>query len=284
VLLLAARAQVQGAELAIRNFYGVLTVRKVNADKPEWFAYSLSHGRIPHGFQFRSEPQSTLPTSYYGVTSGVGYALAALRETASQQDPKNLRIGVIGLGVGTLASYAKAGDYVRFYEINPDVIRIARDSDYFTYLANCPARLEVIPGDARLSMERELHENSPQKFDLLVLDAFAGDAVPVHLLTKEAFEIYLNELGSGGVIAVHVTNTYLDLRPVLERAAQDMGMDSVFYHSSGDNLVTMYSDWVLLSRGPVLRSPALLAAGERGHHSTKRLWTDDYSDLLQVLR
>lgn len=133
-------------------------------------------------------------------------------------------------------------------------------------------------------MERELRENSPQKFDLLVLDAFAGDAVPVHLLTKEAFQIYLNELGSEGVIAAHVTNTYLDLRPVLERAAQEMGLDSAFYHSSGDNLVTMYSDWVLLSRGSVLRRPEVFSAGERMHYSAKRLWTDDYSDLLQVLR
>ena len=284
VLFLAARAQVQGTELVVRNFYGVLTVRKLNANKPEWLAYSLSHGLIPHGFQFRSQTRSALPTSYYGVTSGVGYALATLRGSSGQQDTKNLRIGAIGLGVGTIASYAKAGDYVRFYEINPDVIRIARDSEYFTYLADCPAQLEIIPGDGRLSLERELRENSSQKFDLLVLDAFAGDAVPVHLLTMEAFQIYLDELGTGGIIAAHVTNTYLDLRPVLERVAQEMGLDSIFIHSGGDNLVTMYSDWVLLSRGPALRRPDVLPSEEWEHQSAKRLWTDDYSDLLQALR
>jgi hypothetical protein len=282
VFFLAARAQVQGTERVMRNFYGVLTVRKINANKPEWLAYSLSHGRIPHGFQFRSQPYSTLPTSYYGLTSGVGYAVTALREEKLNQ--KNLRIGVIGLGVGTLASYARAGDYVRFYEINPDVIRLARDNDYFTYLENCPAKLEIIPGDGRLSMERELRDNSFQKFDLLVLDAFAGDAIPVHLLTKEAFQIYLNELEPDGVIAAHVTNTYLDLRPVVERVAQEMMLDSAFYHSSGDNLVTTYSDWVLLSGGPILRRANLLAAGNRRHSTGRGLWTDDYSNLLQALR
>ena len=133
-------------------------------------------------------------------------------------------------------------------------------------------------------MERELRENSPQKFDLLVLDAFAGDAIPVHLLTKDAFQIYLNELGSDGIIAAHLTNTYLDLRPALERVAQEMGLDSIFYHSDGDNLVTTYNDWTLLSRGAVLRRPGLFSAGERLHYSAKRLWTDDYSNLLQVLR
>jgi spermidine synthase len=223
-----------------------------------------------------------LPTSYFGAGSGVGQAVAALRGGSMQSDthPKNLRIGVIGLGIGTLAAYARPGDYLRFYEINPDVIRISCDTNYFTYLKSCPAKLEIVPGDARLSMERELHENASQKFDLLVLDAFAGDAVPVHLLTKEAFQLYVDELGPDGIIAAHITNTYLDLRPVLGGLAQHMQLNYVFVHSSGDNRVTMYNDWVLLSKSSVLRRLDWQPEPSR----SIRLWTDDYSNLFQVLR
>ena len=282
VFFLGARSQLQGAVVVVRNFYGILTVRELNQQKPEWRAYSLSHGRIPHGFQFHSQPHSALPTSYYGVTSGVGQAITALRTYSSHGEPHsgNLRIGVIGLGVGTLAAYAQPGDYLRFYEINPDVIRIAADEDYFTYLINSPAKTDIVAGDARLSMERELRHGSSKHFHLLVVDAFSGDAVPVHLLTKEAFQLYLDQLEPNGIIAAHITNTYLDLEPVILGVAQDLCLNYVFIHSSGDGRVTMYNDWVLLSKGSVLRP----LGGEGTGHATGRLWTDEYSNLFQVLR
>jgi hypothetical protein len=282
VFFLGIRSQTQGTVLVVRNFYGILTVRELNQEKPDWRAYSLSHGRIPHGFQFRSPLKSALPTSYYGVTSGVGQAIAALRGNSShgKPHPANLRIGVIGLGVGTLATYAQPGDYLRIYEINPDVIRIATDQDYFTYLRNSPGKTDIVAGDARLSIERELRQGSSEHFNLLVVDAFSGDAVPVHLLTKEAFQLYLEQLEPDGIIAAHITNTYLDLGPVLLGVAQDLRLNYVFIHSSGDGRVTMYNDWALLSKGSVLGPLGREGTG----HTTGRLWTDEYSNLFQVLR
>jgi hypothetical protein len=282
VLFLVVRAPIQGAVFMVRNFYGILTVGEVNQDDPEWRAYSLSNGRIRHGIQFRSQPYSALPTSYFGVTSGVGQAIATLRAHSSpgEAHPGNLRIGVIGLGIGTLAAYAQPGDYFRFYEINPDVIRIAADENYFTYLADSPAKPDIVAGDARLSIEREVRGGSSERFNLLVLDAFSGDAVPFHLLTKEAFQLYLQQLGPEGIIAAHITNTYLDLEPVLLGVAQDLRLKYVFVHSNGDGRVTMYNDWVLLSKGSVLRP----LGGEVTGHVTGRVWTDEYSNLFQVLR
>jgi len=287
VLVSGARTQIQNSALVSRNFYGILTVRELNADQPDWRAYSLSHGRIPHGFQFCSTAKRGLPTSYYGSTSGVGRALIELQarslRSASQQ---NLRIGVVGLGVGTLAAYAKAGDYVRFYEINPEVLRIASEGQYFSFLKDCPARLDVIQGDARLSMERELERGQPQHFDLVAIDAFSGDAPPVHLLTEEAFQIYLSEIKNpDGIIAVNITNTYLDLRPVLARTAEHFKLKYVWVHSDGDSRITKYNDWVLLSRNEsFLNSLAIPIVTAPNQARVVPLWTDDYSNLFRVLR
>ena len=252
VLFFNARNQTQNAVVSTRNFYGVLTVRELGEGRSDGQAYTLFHGRIAHGFQFASEARRKVPTGYYGVTSGVGLALTALQVGSVQTGngggiPQSLRIGVVGLGAGTLAAYGKPGDYIRFYEINPEVTRIA-SGPYFSYLKDCPARLDVIAGDARLSMESELERGQPQQFDLLAIDAFSGDAIPVHLLTEEAFQIYLREMKAGGIIAVHITNTYFDLRPVLKRVAEHFGLHYLLMHTDGDNTVTTYSDWVLLSR------------------------------------
>jgi hypothetical protein len=287
VLFVNARAQVRNALAVTRNFYGLLSVQEQNANQPDWRAYSLRHGRIVHGFQFRSEAKRGLPTAYYGSASGIGLALLHHpRRDAGNEG--SLRIGVVGLGVGTLAAYARRGDYVRFYEINPEVIRIARNGRFFTYLKDCPARVDVILGDARLSMEDELRRNEPQDFDLLAIDAFSGDAIPVHLLTEQAFRIYLNHLRKPeGVLALHITNNYLDLRPVLLGIAEHFGLDYAFFHTSGDGKIAGQSSWVLLCRDKELlesfstprQTPSLQTT-----LPTVRLWTDDYSNLLQVLK
>jgi spermidine synthase len=192
----------------------------------------------------------------------------------------------VGLGVGTLAAYGNPGDYIRFYEINPEVIRIANDGRYFSYLKDCRARLEVIPGDARLSMESELKSRQPQEFNLLAIDAFSGDAIPVHLLTEEAFQIYLQQVKSDGIIAVHITNIHFDLRPVLLRVAEHFKLRYAFLHTDGDGGITSYSDWVLLSRDPTILDSL---RGSTGNLSLPlkpqlALWTDDYSNLFSVLR
>jgi hypothetical protein len=287
-LAFLAWTQVRGAPWSSRNFYGVLTVRELILEDETSPVYSLHHGRISHGFQFRDEAKRSIPAGYYGKTSGVGRALIGLRAAhTTPGDSASLRLGVVGLGTGTIAAYGQSGDYIRYYEINPEVLRIATDKRYFTYLKNCPARLDVVIGDARISMERELGQKQSQQFDLLALDAFSGDAIPVHLLTEEAFQIYLQELKPGGILAVHITNTYLDLRPVVAHIAARFALHYAFLHTSGDNVTTSYSDWVLLTTNePFLNSllsPAEVSSS-RPPVSHISPWTDDYSNLFQVLK
>jgi spermidine synthase len=213
----------------------------------------------------------------------------AIRRAASEalRTQGNLRIGVVGLGVGTIAAYGKPGDTLRFYEIDPDVIRIASDQRYFTFLSDSPARIEVIPGDGRLSLERELEQNEQHDFDVLVVDAFSGDAIPVHLLTLEAFEIYLRRLKeSSGILAIHITNSYLDLRPVVFSAARSLGIRAVFVRSDGDRRTTFGSDWILLSAGDNLSGIDAAARGAGEDATPVRTihpWTDDYSNLIQIV-
>lgn len=193
-----------GVVRSTRNFYGVLQV----TESP--WGTNLVHGRILHGFQFRHPAFQKLPTTYYGEEAGVGLALTHLREG------KPKRVGAVGLGVGTVATYGKPGDYFRFYEINPTVLEIANND--FSYLKDSAATTEVILGDARISMERE----SSQQFDVLVLDAFSGDSIPTHLLTKEAFDVYLRHLSADGVIAVHISNKHVNLEPVIRRLGAEL--------------------------------------------------------------
>ena len=286
VLWLSAQDEVRGAAWRARNFYGVLTVRELNAEYPEARAYSLHHGRIAHGFQFRANDRRTLATGYHGLASGVGRAWL---EVQRSHPAEPLRIGVIGLGVGTLAAYARPDDYVRFYEINPDVITVANDERYFTYLKDCAGKLDVVLGDARLSMESEILRRDFQHFDLLAIDAFSGDAVPVHLLTQEAFEIYLRSLSREGVIVVNITNRALDFRPVLTRVAEHFALSYAHLHTDGDGDVTVRSDWVLVSRDPafidrVLSPQEKTAMNLASSSIGLPLWTDDYSNLFRVLR
>jgi spermidine synthase len=287
MFIFTARNQTRNSAVLTRNFYGVLNVRELNPDQPDWRAYSMFHGRISHGYQFQSEAKRRLPTGYYGLTSGIGMAWVGLQtHLSSGTNPQHLRVGIVGLGIGTLASYGNPEDYIRFYEINPEVTRIAHDARYFTYLKDCRAGLEVIPGDARLSMESELKSRQPQDFNLLAIDAFSGDAIPVHLLTQEAFQIYLQQVKADGIIAVHITNTYFDLRPVLQKVAEHFNLRYALLHTEGDGAITSYSDWVLLSRGPTIVDSLRASTGNLGGTLKPELalWTDDYSNLVSVLR
>lgn len=279
-------ARARSAIQASRSFYGVLSVLPQNLDDPTRAAYRLMHGRVVHGFQLRAEGERRTPTAYYSSTSGVGIAILQSVVEVSRAH-RGLRIGIVGLGTGTIAAYGKQGDVYRFYEINPDVIRIASDRKYFSFLSDSSARIEVVPGDARLSMERELEQHQQQDFDVLVIDAFSGDAVPVHLLTLEAFDVYLRHLKKpSGLLCVHVTNTYLDLRPVVFSAARSLGLKAVWFHSTGDGRISTDSNWILLSRAD--NSPQSYTAGhavadQASYPTTIHPWTDDYSNLLRIV-
>lgn len=272
----------------IRNFYGALTVEHREANDPLKEAYVLEHGEVVHGFEFRSPERQTIPTSYFDKDSGVGLALKHLSDDPlSVSRSGGLRIGVVGLGIGTIAAYGRPADFIRFYEINPAVVQLASDTRYFHFLEKCPAKLEITLGDARLSLERELDQGSPQGYDLLVVDAFSGDAIPVHLLTKEAFSLYFRHLQNpSGILAMHVTNALLDLRPVVAAAAQYSGAANVWVHNEGDGQISSPNDWVLVSRDRRVVESVAAAAKHAAELPTQetRLWADDYSNLFQSLR
>jgi len=236
----------------------------------------LQHGRITHGLQFAAPSLQALPTTYYGPQSGVGLAFKALPAGAR-------RVGAVGLGTGTLAAYSRAGDSLRFYEINPAVQNLARSR--FTYLSKCRGDCTVTLGDARLSLEAE----PAQGFDLLALDAFSSDSIPIHLLTREAFELYLRHLKPGGIIAVHTSNHFLDLEPVVLGLAGHFGLAYALVDQDPkrDEWWIYASSWILLCRDPqVLSHPAISSAARppANRSRTLRLWTDDFSNLLQILK
>lgn len=255
-----------------RNFYGALRVQDFE-DRGQRVR-QLNNGTITHGIQFLSPTFRHYATTYYARESGVGLAWRALQHGSS------LRVGIIGLGAGTLATYGRAGDLLRFYEINPLVIDIAKRQ--FTYVADCPAHVDVVLGDARLSLAHE----PDQHFDLLVVDAFSGDAIPVHLLTREAFKIYWRHLKPEGVLVVHISNRYLELAPVVLRAAQESGKPVWEVDSDDDEAFDVYStNYVLVTSKPGFFDDPLF----RGEllkidaHPELRTWTDDYSNLWQIL-
>ena len=216
------RNTVKSFQLTTRNFYGVLRVSDSDDPTARGATRTLTNGTIDHGEQFLDPRRRRQPTTYYGPTSGVGLAI---RE-AQARGP--VRVGVIGLGTGTLASYGRPQDWFRFYDINPRVVQIANTQ--FTFLHDCPATHDVVLGDARLSLERE----PSQQFDVLAVDAFAGDSIPIHLLTEEAFRLYFRHLKPGGVLAVHVTNLYLDLQPVVALSAQAVGKETRLVETTAD--------------------------------------------------
>lgn len=265
---------------AIRNFYGILTV--VNRNDLGGPMYALMHGQTLHGAQFLSPPLRNTPTTYYGPKSGVGLLLTNHPKRLSGQP---LRVGVIGLGAGTVAAYGKPGDYIRFYEINPADIRLAFSGapPVFTFLRDSPARIEVIEGDARLRLEEELGNHAPQKFDILILDAFSGDAIPVHLLTGEALRVYLGHLsGPDAVLAFHISNRAVDLRPVLLGLAASYSFHA-FLVENGNSPGSTLSSWVLVTRDPSAIS-GFADPGSELVGKKRVLWTDDFSSIFQIMR
>jgi hypothetical protein len=268
----------RGVERATRGFYGVLRVVREEPGFPDE-CLRLLNGRISHGTQLVALPRRTELTTYFGPSSGVGLAIG--------HHPKRLagrpmRIGVIGLGVGTLAAWSRAGDVVRFYELDPDVARLsAGDDPAFTYLHDAKGEVSVGLGDGRLTLERE----PPQEYDVLAVDAFSSDAIPMHLLTVEAFRAYLRHLARDGVIALHITNRYLDLKPVVRGAAGALSLHAE-HVPSPDQGMAWASDWMLVARDRALLEDEVISAATlpRLPRAGEVLWTDDWSNLLRVVK
>jgi hypothetical protein len=260
--------------LRVRNFYGELTVKDSGPATDLDAVRSLTHGTINHGEQYLNPARRRLPTTYYGKNTGIGVTIR------SKGKSNAIRVGVIGLGTGTIASYAHPGDYYRYYEINPLVLGIAHTQ--FTFLADCKGEVEVAMGDARLSLERE----SPENFDVLAVDAFSGDAIPVHLLTRQAMDLYFHHLRPNGILAVHISNRYLDLEPVLAGETSATGRVARVVDTEDDDTEDVFgATWVLVTMPAAgFDSDILKNSSEIRPARTVRLWTDDYSNLFRILK
>jgi spermidine synthase len=271
----------EGARLIVRNFYGGLKVKDSGPATDPTATRSLTHGTINHGEQFLFPEKRDLPTTYYGKATGVGIAIGDKQKTGA------IRVGVIGLGTGTIASYGRWGDYYRYYEINPLVPWIA--TTQFTFVNDCRARgakLDIAMGDARLSLESELTRQGPENFDVLAVDAFSSDSIPVHLLTTEAMQLYFHHLKPDGILAVHISNRYLDLAPVLLGESRALGKTARLVDNDDDDTLDVFgATWVLLVAPPAQFDAEVTKASEQlASKRTVRLWTDDYSNLFRIVK
>ena len=265
----------------LRNFYGVLRVHD-SAPPDVWdAARSLTDGTINHGEQLLNPARRDLPTTYFGPNSGIGLAIRAKQKNGA------VRVGIIGLGTGTIASYGRAGDDFHYYEINPLVWRLstpepATAATQFTFVADCKAAHRVTVGDGRLALERE----APENFDVLAVDAFSSESVPVHLLTHEAMQLYFRHLKPDGILAVNVSNRFIDLQPVVHGEAQALGKIDRLIETGDDDAQALFAaSWMLLT-APAGGFDRLILDGSTAVQPAQRvrLWTDDYSNLFQILR
>lgn len=272
------------ADFQTRNFYGIASVRTEKDEEGQPVGRVLYNGQINHGYQFLDPPWRYEPNSYYDRGSGVEIAFRILRD-----DKQPLRVGVIGLGTGTLAAFGRDGDRFQFYEIDKKIHEIART--HFTYLEDSQADVRVRMGDARITLQEQLRSEGSQQLDLLVVDAFSGDAIPIHLLTLEAFDLYYQHLSPRGVLAVHVSNRHLDLDRIVARLGRETGYRAflVSYYNDGTGSYDASSDWVLVTRNPevahhpVLVSNAVRIDNRRGEYADAPLWTDSFSNIWQVM-
>ena len=276
---LGYRDDIRSAAIEIsRNFYGTLRVQASGADGQPNASWRLMHGVIIHGEQFRDETRKREASTYYAPSSGIGRAITLLREAAPGQPQ---RVGLIGLGVGTLATYGRAGDHYRIYELNPAVLDLAKRR--FSYLSDSAAEIVTPLGDARLVLEGE----APQRLDVMAVDAFSSDSIPVHLITREAMAVYRRHVHDGGAIVFHISNRYLELSGVVRQLADSIGwtalrvVDEPPKDSDG-----YHSDWVVVTRNPALIAALREQAGAEEAPVDARLkpWTDDYNNLFKVLK
>ena len=271
----------------VRNFYGILKVTE--KEDLVGLKRTLTNGQICHGFQYMDEDKRRWTTSYYGPQSGFGLAMTHHPRRGSPEPlPRDLRLGVVGLGTGSTAAYGREGDYIRFYDINADVKMLAEN--YFSYLLDCPAPVDVILGDARISLESELARGEAQEFDVLAIDAFTSDSIPIHLLTRECAEIYWRHLKPDGLLLLHISNRFLDLEPVALGLKESLGCQAVLVSSSDDDEFGIYSaSWVILTNNDeFLAIPEVVDRISewpeiRGKPCEPLQWTDSFASLWQVV-
>jgi len=268
--------------VSTRNFYGVIRVIESHKGKST-HKYNMHHGQIRHGLQLQDPKKMRIPTSYFSRKSGIGLAIEKHPKRLNGQE---IHVGIIGLGAGNIGAYLSKKDKFIYYEIDPDVERIARK--YFTYLNDGGEQIEVILGDGRISMERELKEQGSRKFDILAIDAFSGDAIPIHLLTKEAFELYFKHLNNNGILAVQITNRYLELKPLMYNVAKKFNKKAVFIRNRKKSSKGISSSsWVLISNNQSFFQNAKVKKHIKPWSSfakeKKTIWTDDYSNLVEYL-
>jgi hypothetical protein len=281
LVFMVRHAYTHDTKVATRNFYASLRVTEDLFSYPGATVRTLMNGSIQHGTQiFGTDDLRRTPTTYYARNSGIGLAMqyCCLNADGSQR-PRN--IGVIGLGAGTMAAYGRAGDHIRFYEINPAVSPIARN--VFSYIRDSHAQIDIVEGDARNSLASE----PPQHFDVLVVDAFSGDAIPIHLLTAEALALYRKHLAPNGILAFHISNRHVNLAPPIVLLAQSAGMEARRFDVDSPTGPGEYiSTWMLVTADPQFFELPDVAphAHNQAPKPGLKLWTDDYSALLPVLR
>jgi hypothetical protein len=270
ISIVDVRRETKGARIVARNFYGA--VRVVDEGEGEEAVRKLYHGVINHGAQYLADDKRDRATTYYARASGVGQAIQSTRRSTQ-------RVGIVGLGTGTIAVYGQPGDHYRFYEINPLVVRLARTE--FTFLRDSKAQVDIVLGDGRISLEQE----PPQQFDILAVDAFSGDSIPVHLLTSEAFGLYFRHLKSDGVLALHLSNRYLELKTVAKQLADAFHKQALLIDTDDDedDDEIFGATWVLIGSTKANEALERQATPIFVNRRT-RLWTDDYSNLFQVLK
>lgn len=261
-----------------RGFYGVQYVYELNKGDVDHFR-ALYHGRINHGEQRLSGNNATKAFTYYGRNTGV--ALAITRHPS--HGITAMKVGIIGLGTGTIAAYGKTGDEFKFYEINSQTEEIARS--YFTYLSQSRADTEVIVGDGRISLARELATTGPQQFDVLVVDAFSGDAIPIHLLTLEAVDLYAQHMNTGGIMAIHVSNLHIDLLDVVRQLAKHASLEAIHIENSGRGEYYSANDWILLTNNKTFIDDVRIRklSSPWNKPALPKIWTDDFSNLFETV-
>lgn len=289
-LFLRVQKSHTNALLVARNFFGVIRVQEAKSSLGLPLARMLYHGNITHGLQLSDSRMKSTPTAYFSASSGIGLAARSL----VPQNPNDVHApaqsrhwGIVGMGIGTLAAYAQTGDRVRMYEINPIVVNASEGPDpFFTFLRDCAGETTTVLGDARLALERELSENKSHHFDLLAMDAFSSDAVPVHLITEEAFRLYAAHLKDDrSILAVNITNRFLELEPVIAANAEALGFHGIRIESDGDHPAPHRSSWILLARDSQALKHPLLAAAKPKEFGTRRvIFNDQYSNMFRVLK
>lgn len=267
-----------------RSFFGVLYVYEYDKGTHQ-HARSLYHGRIRHGKQWLHTTEMHRPISYFGPHSGVALALDHFPSRKHAEAEKSaIRVGAIGLGVGTIAAYGRPKDVFRFYEINADVESVARE--YFHYLDNSNADIDVVIGDGRHTMQRELETRGSQQYDVIVVDAFSGDAIPIHLLTQEASDIYWQHLHPDGILALHITNLHVDLSDVVRHIAIHANKEAIYIEDEGRGDGYSSSDWVLVTSNQTFLSDHTVRSSQDDwdHELKPIVWTDDFSNLFEVVK